>query len=52
MLEMFTNAVISTFAGRTMNSRKPSSVSAPTEPASFHVVTPERDAIGSGSIPQ
>ena len=45
-------AVIPTFAGRTMKSRNPSTVSAPTEPASFHVVTPEREPTGSASIPQ
>ena len=52
MLEMFTKPVMRTLAGRTTNSRKPSTVSAPAEPASFHVVTPERDATGSGSMPQ
>ena len=49
---MFTKPVIRTRAGRTMNSRKPSTVSAPAEPASFQVVTPVREAIGSGSMPQ
>ena len=49
---MFMKAVIPTFAGRTMKSRNPSTVSAPTDPASFHVVTPEREPTASGSIPQ
>ena len=49
---MFTKAVIPTLAGSTMKSRNPSSVSAPTEPASFHDVTPDREATGSGSMPQ
>src|SRR5437870_3427237 len=52
MFEMFKNAVIRTRAGSMMNWRSPGSVSAPADPASFHVVTPDEDATGSGSIPQ
>ncbi len=49
---MFRNAVIRARAGRATNSRRPGSVSAPAEPASFQVVTPDAAATGSGSMPQ
>ena len=48
---MLRNAVIRTRARSTTNSRRPGSVSAPAEPASFHVVTPDDDADRVGVDP-
>ena len=49
---MFRKAKVRTVAGSTALSRNPAIVIAPGDPASTQVVTPVREATGSGRMPQ